>query len=88
MPSALVCIVEHESGGQQFNADGSPLESPTHDFGVMQINAGWIPTAKKMGLDVVHSEADNINFGMWLAKTRGLSQWATYSEYCDGGKAS
>lgn len=87
MPSALVCIVEHESGGRQFNTDGSPLWSPTHDVGIMQINAGWIPTATKMGLDVVNSEEDNVAFGMWLAKNKGLSQWATYKA-CKGPNTS
>lgn len=79
--------MQHESGGQQFTKDGSPLWSPTHDVGFFQINQGWIPVAKSMGLDVVNSEKDNIEFGIWLARTHGLNQWTTYRS-CKGEDTS
>jgi hypothetical protein len=87
VPTALLCIVEHESGGKQFRSDGSPLVSPTDDYGVMQIHSSWLPLARKMGLDIVHNAQDNIEFGIWLANTHGLSQWTTY-KYCHGSEAS
>lgn len=74
----------HESGGVQFTASGAPLMSPTHDYGIMQINKAWIPTAKKMGLDVVNSASDNVEFGIWLYTTLGPTQWTTYKKYCKG----
>ena len=78
-PKVLECIALHESGAEQLNPDGTPKWSPTQDVGVMQIHETWIPLAKKMGLDVVNSPTDNIQFGIWLANTHGLSQWTTYS---------
>lgn len=79
--------MQHESGGEQFRPDGTVLVSPTHDRGVMQINDMWLPTAKKMGLNL-DTEKDNIQFGIWLAQTHGLSQWTTYRKYCQGGNTS
>jgi len=87
-PKVLDCIVQHESQGRQFNKDGSPLKSPTNDYGVMQIHDSWIPVAKSMGLDIVNNEKDNITFGIWLANTHGLKQWTTYSKYCKSGDTS
>jgi hypothetical protein len=87
VPPALICIVEHESGGQQFRPDGSPLVSPTGDYGVMQIHSSWLPLARRMGLDIVHNAKDNIEFGIWLANTHGLSQWTTYKD-CKGDDTS
>lgn len=81
-PHVLDCIVQHESSGEQFKTDGSPLWSPTKDVGVYQINQQWIPLAKSMGLDVVNNEKDNIEFGTYLYQKYGPSIWATYSEYC------
>jgi hypothetical protein len=79
VPLVMVCIAHYESNMHQFAADGSPLESPTHDYGIFQINQGWLPTAKAMGLDVLHSEEDNITFAMWLADHYGLKSWSTYT---------
>ena len=83
VPNVLICIAQKESGVRQFDKNGEPLESPTHDWGVFQINEGWLPTATKMGLDVKYNEEDNITFALWLADKYGLSQWATY-KYCKG----
>lgn len=89
IPPVLLCIVTHESGAQQFRADGSPLISPTDDVGFMQINIpAWLSTANRMGLDIIHSEADNIEFGIWLYNTRGVDQWTTYKKYCNGSEDS
>jgi hypothetical protein len=87
IPNVLVCIATNESGIQQFRPNGSPKWSPTQDVGVMQIHYTWIPTAKKMGLDIVNSPQDNIEFGIWLANTHGLSQWTTYKG-CKGSDTS
>lgn len=88
-PAVLDCIVQHESGGKQFRADGSPLVSPTGDVGVMQIHlARWAPTAKTMGLDIIHSAKDNIEFGIWLYNKYGPTQWSTYKKYCLGNNSA
>lgn len=85
IPPVLLCIVSHESGARQFNTDGSPLISPTDDVGFMQINIpSWLPLSKKMGLDIINNEADNIEFGIWLYSNYGVRQWTTYREYCEG----
>lgn len=81
-PVVLDCIVQHESLGQQFAPDGLPLWSPSNDVGIFQINERWIPIAKNMGLDVVNSEKDNIEFGTWLYTKYGPNQWTTYKEDC------
>lgn len=87
-PAVLDCIVSHESGGRQFDSTGAPLWSSTNDVGIMQIHETWIPTAKGMGLDIVHNEKDNIEFGIWLMNKYGLSQWTTYKKYCVGAEDS
>jgi hypothetical protein len=85
IPSALVCIVNAESGGRQFTSDGSPLISPTGDVGTMQLNLKtWLPLSQKMGLDIVHSEKDNITFGIYLYNKYGPTIWTTYKHYCAG----
>lgn len=87
-PAVLDCIVQHESGGQQFRPNGSVLVSPTHDYGIMQINHLWLPTAEGMGLDIIHSAKDNVEFGIWLYDKYGPTQWTTYRQYCIGGDTS
>lgn len=87
-PPVLDCIVQHESGGRQFSADGSVLTSSTHDYGVMQINARWLSLSKAMGLDILNSEADNVTFGIYLYNKYGPTQWATYKHDCIGVAAS
>ena len=64
-----------ESGYRQFKEDGSPLVSPTKDFGVAQINHTWIPLTKEMGLDVINSEDDNLKFARYLYDKYGSGQW-------------
>lgn len=86
-PKVLDCIAMEESGGEQFTPSGQPLWSPTNDVGLLQINQLWIPTAKRMGLDIVHSAKDNATFGIWLMNTHGLSQWTTYKK-CKGEDTS
>jgi hypothetical protein len=89
MPTALYCIVSHESNFTQFDKDGSPLISPTGDVGAMQLNmATWLPLSKKMNLDIVHSEKDNITFGIYLYQKYGPTIWTTYRRYCSGSEAS
>ncbi len=81
-----MCIAQHESGIRQFTNNGDPLVSPTHDYGIMQINQVWLPLSRKMGLDVINNPKDNISFGVWLANTHGYSQWTTYKQYCLGAE--
>lgn len=87
-PAVLDCIVKYESGGQQFRKDGTPLWSPTHDVGVMQINQVHLKEAQHMGLDIVNNPKDNIEYGIWLYNTAGPNQWTTYRKYCKGGAMS
>ena len=89
IPSTLVCIVNAESGNRQFTLDGSPLISPTGDIGAMQLNmATWLPLSKKMGLDILHSEKDNLTFGIYLYQKYGPTIWTTYRKYCAGNDTS
>ncbi len=44
-------------------------------FGLFQINAPWIPTAKKMGLDIMKPE-DNFKFAKHIIKMQGLNAWS------------
>jgi hypothetical protein len=83
VPPTMLCIAEHESSVEQFTSTGQPLKSKTDDYGIFQIHESWIPTAKKMGLDVVNSPQDNIEFAIWLAQTHGYQQWSTYKD-CSG----
>lgn len=79
------CIIQHESGGAQFTSNGFPLISPTGDVGVWQINLKtWLGLSKKMGLDIVNNEVDNIQFGIYLYNTQGPKIWTTYKQYCSG----
>lgn len=88
IPSELICIVQHESGGNQFTANGDPLVSPTNDVGVMQLHIpSWLSLSKKMGLDIVNNAEDNIKFGIWLYDKEGGGPWTT-DRFCKGADDS
>lgn len=71
---------------RQFEGDGTPnwgwekhgagYARVQRDVGACQINT-WVHAGdyEKMGLDVVHSEADNIAFAKWLFDTQGWHPW-------------
>lgn len=80
-PQVMDCIIQHESGGEQYSPNGSVLTSPTNDLGIFQINSTWLPLAKRMGLDIT-KEKDNVEFGVFLYQKYGPTIWATYKQYC------
>lgn len=83
-PMEMTAIAQCESGGEQFYPDGSVVENTlTHDYGAYQIHETWLPVAENMGLDVIHSEKDNIEFALWLHNKYGDSPW-TASKNCWG----
>ena len=74
--SPMVAVVGCESHFRQLRANGKPLISPTDDVGVMQINIPtWGKEAKKLGLDIYYSEADNIKMGAVVYKQQGIKAW-------------
>lgn len=74
--SARDGVVACESHFRQFDKDGNPLISPTNDVGVMQINIPtWAEKAKDLGLDIYHSERDNIIMGRIVYDEQGISAW-------------
>ena len=91
LPPVLERVAACESTGdpngtpRQFNNDGTPLwgNDPTtgkpvmRDVGIFQINT-WVHAdeLKKLGLDVVHSEADNETYALILYRRNGLKDWA------------
>jgi hypothetical protein len=70
----MLKVIECESDFKQF-VNGKVLHSPTDDWGVMQINGSWIPTAKKLGYDVM-TLSGNIAMGLWIYKNAGgIGNW-------------
>lgn len=55
--------------------NGKITKSPTKDYGLLQINYRWIPTAEKLGYDIFDKEG-NIKFAKWLYEKDGLSHWS------------
>ncbi len=51
------------------------LVSPTHDFGLMQVNKQWIPKSKELGYDIMTLEG-NYQMGLWIYKTYGIGSWS------------
>ncbi len=73
---AMDGVVACESHFRQFRSDGTPLISPTDDVGVMQINIPqWGEKAKALGLDIYHSERDNIIMGRIVYDEQGIGAW-------------
>jgi hypothetical protein len=74
-PPEMIPVIKCESSFHQFNADGTPNISPTHDVGIMQINhVHWIE-AKNLGLDIFHSIDDNVKMGKIIFAEQGLGGW-------------
>lgn len=65
-----------ESGHRQLKEDGSPLASPTNDFGFAQVNRKvWHTTAIEMGLDYQNSLEDNLKMAKHIYEVQGISAW-------------
>lgn len=75
--SPMMAVVQCESGFQQFK-EGAPLQSPTSDIGVMQINQVHWQEAEKLGLDIFNSVDDNIKMGQIVLEKQGLTAWSCY----------
>lgn len=67
---------------RQFLPDGKVLwgwqdgHIVNRDVGACQLNTWvWESKAKSMGLDIVHSEDDNITFAKWLFNKYGWKPW-------------
>ena len=74
--SARPGVVSCESHFRQFDKDGNPLISPTDEMGVMQINIpAWGEKGKALGLDIYHSERDNIIMGRIVYDEQGIGAW-------------
>lgn len=71
-----------ESKLKQFRENGEPLISPTKDGGIFQINfSAHLETTKKLGLDVINSEDDNIAYAKILFDQSGTNAWYM-SKHC------
>lgn len=71
----MVKVIGCESQWRQF-ANGKVLVSPTHDYGLMQVNESWIPKAKELGFDIMTLEG-NYAMGLWIYKNAGgISNWS------------
>ena len=80
---ALLKISICESGGKQFNPDGSVVRGKVnhHDIGLMQINSDYHEAAAiDMGLDI-YQEEGNIKYANHLYKTQGKTPW-NWSREC------
>lgn len=74
----MLRIAHCESGTRQFYASSTKVvTSHTHDYGVMQINRGWIPKAKELGFDIMKPE-DNIKMAKVIKDVQGLRAWTCY----------
>ena len=71
----MVKVVACESRFKHWDSKGNVLKSPTQDYGRFQINWSNIPTAKKLGYDVM-TEEGNYDFALWLYNKYGISQWS------------
>jgi len=74
----MLKIASCESGIRHFGASGV-IKSHTNDSGVFQINSIWIPTAEKMGLDIMKPE-DNIKMAVHIKEVQGLKAWVCYNK--------
>lgn len=79
-PPQLIEVARCESGLTQFTDSGTVLKSYTDDYGIFQINKSWIPTAKKLGYDIMTPEG-NVGFALYLYHQNGLKDWSA-SKHC------
>lgn len=70
-----------ESRHRQFDTDGTPLTSPTRDYGFSQVNEKvWNATAIKLGLDYKNSIEDNIAMAKHIYDVQGPKAWVCYQK--------
>ena len=81
----MVKIAFCESGGRQFNSDGTVIrgrENPK-DVGKFQINEYYhLADSKRLGMDIYTLEG-NTAYAMHLYKTQGTKPW-NWSKHCWG----
>ena len=70
----MMAVIKCESNFEQYR-NGVPLLSPTHDWGIMQINKAHEANALAMGLDIKYSTEDNLKYGRWLYEREGTKPW-------------
>jgi hypothetical protein len=83
LPPILVRIAECESGGRQFNKDGSVVRGRENknDVGKWQINLHWNGAeAKKLGYDLM-TEEGNTKMALHLYEKHGTRDW-NWSKFC------
>lgn len=77
MKKIFIC----ESNLKQFSDNGEPLQSPTRDFGISQINEKtWDKKAQELGLDYKHSIDDNLAMAKYVYEVSGKTAWACYKK--------
>ena len=85
VPEILKKIAQCESGGNQFNPDGTVLrgiENPD-DIGKFQINEYYhLAMARKLGYDI-YTEEGNTRYALYLYSASGTSPW-NWSKHCWG----
>jgi hypothetical protein len=76
-PPMLTKICNAESGGKQFNKDGSVLRGRVNpsDIGFCQLNEPiWNDKARKMGLDI-YTEQGNKDMALYIFSNYGTDPW-------------
>ena len=88
-PPIMLSIAMCESGAQQFAATGNVIRDHVYGthVGIYQLSKHWQLEAGKLGLDVVHSAADNIKMALQIYKQYGTSPWRA-SKMCWGSEYS
>ena len=83
IPKVLQAIAVCESGGQQFNSDGSVKKGVynRHDIGKFQINElYWGAEARRLGVDI-YSLKGNTQMALYIYNRYGTKPWA-WSKKC------
>lgn len=78
----MVAVFHCESGLKQFDKNGNPKMSPTHDVGIGQVNQVHWKRAKKLGLDVFNSVDDNLKMSKIVYDEQGIEAWTVYKSKC------
>lgn len=78
----MVNVLYCESRWKQLNKDGTPLISKTSDVGISQVNQIHWEEAKKLGLDIFKSEADNLKMGKRIYDKEGIGAWNAIKSDC------
>lgn len=77
IPLILQRIAIAESGGKQFNSDGTVIMGiiNPHDIGKYQINElYWRKKAKELGYDIYTLEG-NTSMALWIYQNYGTAPW-------------